>query len=174
MTVFLFFHLFSLAPFHIYTLPFSSKLFFFFHNVSSLSLCVHLFSKYNVCSLYHTILHFQVLGESNNYLWIPTGLHSRWVISLCVWNTTQNCFGCRNFLWSYLWNYPFGGVFFICFNWHPTVMPQCNCLDRDVLLGTQREAFPFSSSQQYKTMGLYRGHGFQSNLYFFSFSFQDR
>lgn len=64
--------------------------------------------------------------------------------------------------------------FFICFNWHPTVMPQCNCLDRDVLLGTQREAFPFSSSQQYKTMGLYRGHGFQSNLYFFSFSFQDR
>lgn len=59
------------------------------------------------------------------------------------------------------------GCVFICFYWHSMIMLQCNCLDRDVLLGAQRQTFLFSFYQQHKTLGSYRGRGFKSNLFLF-------
>lgn len=152
------------SPFSHAHFPFFVEICFF--HMFFLFLSVYFFLKYKVCSMYPTILHVHIPGDSTNYLWLSAGLRARQGISLCVWNIIQNRFGCRNFLWFYLWNYS-SGVFFHLFllAFYDYASMQ---LSRQRCSAGSAEADIFVLLlPEHKTLGSYRGRGFKSNLFLF-------
>lgn len=160
------FHLFSRVRFHMYTSLFSSKFvfpicFFSFSLFTSFQstkfvACIILFCMSTFWGiLIITSDYLLALTQDEVFPYVSETLSK---ITLAVGTSCGLVYRTIILL----------GCFFICFWWHSMIMLQCNCLDRNILLGAQRQTFLFSFHQQRKTLGSYRGRGFKSNIYFFS------